>query len=501
MMCRSWRRRASEESSFLAAFLTFGQPAACHTEAFGDTDGFRCFISIDCGYITKPSYQDQKTGITYVSDEGFADEGTIHTVNRENLQPDLADRYFTLRSFPDGTRNCYTLRSLPSSGKYYVRAIFGYGNYDSLNRLPTFDLYLGVNYWTTVSIINATTAYIFETVGFGPNRYHFGTDYHHIRYPDDRYDRIWQRYEAVSTWTILPGTTPVNDSRMDLWWSSDSSMKVDIYTKYFVVLYCVELEILQGNEFRQFDILLDNSTLVSAFTLHVNICFYGHCARLRSSWHFPCGKIKLQASFDQRIGDILASAMLTIQTKLSVKRNWEGDPCSPRAFAWDGLNCTNSPSGPPRIIALYLSSSGLIGEIDPSFDLDLSHNNLSGSIPDFLGQLPSLTFLDLSSNNLSGPIPTLLQKSKDGLLTLRIDNNQNICANGTCDPNTNQKKSIAKKIIVPSVVGGIILLALLVAVCIFYKRIERLWTKAPQLVRDNQDSQSMRNGQSPQLGE
>lgn len=116
-----------------------------------------------------------------------------------------------------------------------MRAAFGYGNYDTLNMLPKFDLYLGVNYWTTVSIINSSTAYLFEmiavspvnylhvclvnigsgtpfisgldlrslqenlypdssatqslvllsyfreTVGFGPNRYHFGTDYHHIR--------------------------------------------------------------------------------------------------------------------------------------------------------------------------------------------------------------------------------------------------------------------------------------------------------------------------------
>jgi hypothetical protein len=41
-------------------------------------------------------------------------------------------------------------------GKYYVRAIFGYGNYDRLNSPPTFDLYVGVNYWTTVRIVNGS---------------------------------------------------------------------------------------------------------------------------------------------------------------------------------------------------------------------------------------------------------------------------------------------------------------------------------------------------------
>lgn len=61
-------------------------------------------------------------------------------------------------------------------------------------------------------------------------------------------------------------STPLNDSRMDLSWSSDSSMNVDIATKFFVVLYFAEVEAIQGNALRQFDIILDNNTLVSAFS-------------------------------------------------------------------------------------------------------------------------------------------------------------------------------------------------------------------------------------------
>jgi len=193
------------------------------------------FISIDCGYTESPKYTDDKTGITYVADLGFTDAGLIHPVYPENMQPDLAARYNNIRYFPNGTRNCYTIRSLTPGAKYLVRAIFGYGNYDTLNKLPIFDLYLGVNYWTTVRIVNSSTAYISETisvspanylqvclvnkgsgtpfiagldlrflqpnlyphstetqslvllsffrttVGFGSNRYHFGTDYRHIR--------------------------------------------------------------------------------------------------------------------------------------------------------------------------------------------------------------------------------------------------------------------------------------------------------------------------------
>lgn len=55
-----------------------------------------------------------------------------------------------------------------------------------------------------------------------------------------------------------------------------------------------------------------------------------------------------------------AIAMMTIQTKYSVKRNWEGDPCAPEAFVWDGLSCIHTsigdiqynPRGLHRITAL-----------------------------------------------------------------------------------------------------------------------------------------------------
>ena len=58
--------------------------------------------------------------------------------------------YATVRSFPDGVRNCYTFGPVHSGSKYRVTAEFFYGNYDGLNRSPAFDLYLSVNLWSTV---------------------------------------------------------------------------------------------------------------------------------------------------------------------------------------------------------------------------------------------------------------------------------------------------------------------------------------------------------------
>ena len=63
---------------------------------------------------------------------------------------DLKPYYRNLRSFPEGTRNCYTLGPVNIGAKYRVHAQFLYGNYDGLQRPPTFDIYLDVNRWTTV---------------------------------------------------------------------------------------------------------------------------------------------------------------------------------------------------------------------------------------------------------------------------------------------------------------------------------------------------------------
>nr|GMC55695.1 putative leucine-rich repeat receptor-like protein kinase At2g19210 [Ipomoea batatas] len=142
------------------------------------------------------------------------------------------------------------------------------------------------------------------------------------------------------------------------------------------------------------------------------------------------------------------AAMFGIKSDYGVtNKNWQGDPCSPVSYSWNGLKCNYTPSNPPRITSI-----------------DLSNNKLTGPIPDFLSQLPSLSILNLSGNNFSGPVPEkLLQKSKEGNLTLSIENagsNTNICQNGSCD---NKKKK--KNIVVP--VLGSVASVLLLALAIF----------------------------------
>jgi hypothetical protein len=131
------------------------------------------FISIDCGIPEGAVYADQSTrGLRYVSDAGFADAGAGLNagVNPPYNIEGLADRYLTARYFPGGARmrSCYTLRPVAPGGRYLVRAAFYYGNYDGLDRLPAFDLHIGVNRWVTVNVTAAAAVYIFEAVAVAP---------------------------------------------------------------------------------------------------------------------------------------------------------------------------------------------------------------------------------------------------------------------------------------------------------------------------------------------
>jgi hypothetical protein len=96
--------------------------------------------------------------IPYSSDGGFLEGGLSHEILPEFMADTGNDQQKTLRSFPDGPRNCYTLPS-NSSKKYLLRATFTYGNYDKLNKtldgsLFLFGLHIGVNTWEAVNLTN-----------------------------------------------------------------------------------------------------------------------------------------------------------------------------------------------------------------------------------------------------------------------------------------------------------------------------------------------------------
>ncbi|KAG5401668.1 hypothetical protein IGI04_016275 [Brassica rapa subsp. trilocularis] len=153
--------------------------------------------------------------------------------------------------------------------------------------------------------------------------------------------------------------------------------------------------------------------------------------------------------------------------------DWQGDPCVPRQFKWEGVNCSyTNASVPQRIISLDLSSSGLNGVIASSIqnlthlqELDLSNNNLSGGVPELLANMESLLIINLGWNSLAGPIPQALRDREKKGLKLTTQGNPNLCLSGSCNNN--------KKVLVPviaSVASVLALIALLVLFYIFRKK-------------------------------
>ncbi|CAN6329487.1 unnamed protein product [Urochloa humidicola] len=528
------------------------------------------FVNIDCGIADGRTYSDQSTsGLLYVSDAGFTDAGLNAAVRAPYDDPDMAERYRTVRYFPGdagaGARSCYTFRSpaVAPGGRYLVRAAFHYGNYDGLNILPAFDLYIGVNRWAAVNITGPSVKYILEAVAvspadflqvclvntglgtpfisgldlrplraamypeatanqsllllslsrpsttFGFNRYQFWPPgYPLFRYPFDPYDRLWQRYGNVAAWTNITtsndvdvsnitsfdkpsvimrsAVTPLNGTRIDFSWTSDPSLDNDNST-YLLLLYFAELQTVPSNALRQFDILVDNATgngsqgytpkYLSAELVKRMVQGSGqHTVSLVATPEatlppilnaFEIYSVKTMTEIATNEAD--AKAMIMIRTTYGLKKNWMGDPCAPKAFAWDGLNCSYPSSGPAWITTLRLSSSGLTGAVDSSFGdlkslqyLDLSNNSLSGAVPDFLAQMSSLTFLDLSSNKLSGRVPAvLLERHQNGSLVLRTGNNANLCDNdaSTCELEKKSNRTLVIATVVPIAVATLLFVA------------------------------------------
>jgi len=117
------------------------------------------FINIDCGWSNSSGYADNTLRMSYSSDGEFAEGGRNNDVSPQFMDVLGNDQQKTLRSFPDGTRNCYTLPSTIGK-KYLLRALFTYGNYDRLNKtmdgsLFLFGLHIGVNFWEAVNVSNS----------------------------------------------------------------------------------------------------------------------------------------------------------------------------------------------------------------------------------------------------------------------------------------------------------------------------------------------------------
>ncbi|KAL5581642.1 hypothetical protein UlMin_014084 [Ulmus minor] len=500
------------------------------------------FISIDCGMADNSSYTDQTTGLNYLSDTTFTDSGVSKSISTEYRTETLEQQFWNVRSFPEGEKNCYTLKPAQGKGyKYLIRARFMHGNYDDKGiTMPIFDLYLGANKWDSVKLENASSITTMEIIHIPPSKYlhvclvntGHGTPFisalelrplknstytpsesavlyrrldvgsqvnQSIRYKDDVYDRLWMPFQFLSR-KVLSTDLSINTENTyqppslvmaTAMAPENASGPFSFFMRpanptaqYYVYLHFAEVEKLEANQSREFNIYQNGefwngpisldylaiTTISSTSPVsgeRIDYDFY----RTETSTHPPIlnaleAYIVVNSSeslTDERDVD----AMMNIKSKYGVKKNWQGDPCALRTYMWGGLNCSYGDES-VRVVSLNLSSSGLTGEIASDISdltmiqyLDLSNNSLTGSVPDFLSKLQLLKVLDLRGNKLTGSVPAeLIEKSNSGSLSLSVSGNSDLCSSLSC-----QKKK--HKYIVPviaSVVAAIV--AILIALAI-----------------------------------
>ncbi|XP_073008266.1 putative leucine-rich repeat receptor-like serine/threonine-protein kinase At2g19230 [Typha latifolia] len=525
-------------------------------QVHGQSPTIEGFISIDCGATSNSS--DSITGIPYTTDDQFIETGTNHNVASNYIDSSIRKQYTTVRSFPEGDRNCYTLQPAIQGYKYLLRAGFMYGNYDGNNSVRAngpllFDLHIGVNLWDTVNITTTSSTHVYEAISVALGdfvsvcltrrsdssstpfisllemrqlkstlyptatsssyivlftRVNFGaTEDNIIRYPGDPYDRIWKtmnftkdvlttaskvnnyQNDHFEVPSVVHQTAAVaanvNGSTMGFRWDSEIR---SVGPYYYVNLHFSELEPLSGTDVREFDVYYNDELWYEHYRPPYLMSGYIYSTGpLRQSLQYKftfnatqnatrpplINAVEIYSLWSMadvsmtRIGDV--EAMLAIKEAYKVKKNWMGDPCFPKQYGWDGLSCSIGGND-SRIIAVNLSSSGLVGQVSTFFSrltaiksLDLSYNNLTGKIPDSLADISSLNELNLTGNCIAEIPDRLDKRSKDGSLKLSFDK-----CNGSNSTITAKKKTITTPlIIVLSVVPAILLLV--VAVLIVWK--------------------------------
>ncbi|XP_078442311.1 putative leucine-rich repeat receptor-like protein kinase At2g19210 [Wolffia australiana] len=468
------------------------------------------FISLDCGLPEGKDYVEDGTGINYIPDANYVDSGEAKTVKAS----EFARPYQTLRVFPKGERNCYNLRPLQSGGRYLVRAEFFYGNYDGLQKPPKFNLHVGVHARFTVSlslneiniqeiiaVANGDTIWVclVETGTGTPmvstiqlrqlpdfsytvanvsqsivvrQRINYGAAAR-VRYPIDRYDRIWFPFSGASPAisTAMPVKSILNDKFQvpslvmqtaatvrnmsnSLTFPVATGPPTDIV---YAVLCFAELQNLRrSNRSRVMDLFgsgseiipLRNYTAPFLTTDCVSIrnavigptSFYNITIQASNTSTLPPTINAMESFIIKKVDELPTDfvdvrAIEDIKAAYKLQRNWQGDPCVPKKYSWNGVECAyNDGTKAPRIVSLNLSSSGLTAEIPAAIAnltalaiLDVSNNSIPITVTELLAKLPSLELLNLSGNQITGVSADLCTKAVAGKISLRIEGLEAVC--------------------------------------------------------------------------
>ncbi|XP_062090959.1 probable LRR receptor-like serine/threonine-protein kinase At4g29180 [Humulus lupulus] len=443
------------------------------------------YISIDCGSLEN-FYEDPDTGINYVSDGTFIMTGVNKNISSEYQypnNPNLPLPVSDLRSFPQGNKNCYSLKpTVGIGGLNLIRATFLYGNYDGKNKPPEFDLYVDVNLWFTVKFRNASEVVTTEIITRGTSDTvhiclvnkgsgtpfisalelrplnssvygtEFGTNASLVlfqrldigktngtgRYQDDMYDRIWSSYMSTS-WDSITTSEEVNNyengyrvplevimtaarPRND---SETLELKwsaTDFSSEFYVFMCFAELEKLGRNQSRKFDVTWNGSPLFGPLVpRYLYATVVSNSKALVGKEH----QISIRKTKDSTRPPILNAFEIYMVKQKDELPTFSGDVDAiedVKSAYQITKNWVGDPCGPRNFSweGLKCSNNASSPRI---ISLNLTSSRLRGNIASSISKLSLLEFLDLSNNNLTGPMPEFLENLKS-LKLLNLKGNQ-----------------------------------------------------------------------------
>ncbi|KAL0750815.1 hypothetical protein Bca101_032818 [Brassica carinata] len=280
-----------------------------------------------------------------------------------------------------------------------------------------------------------------------------------LRYPDDVYDRSWFNFLSTSWSQIFTTLEVSNDNNyappkkalataaipsnlsapLTVSWTPEKHGD-----QYYLYSHFAEIQDLHANDTREFDVLWNGAVTVEAFvpskllidtfmnkspeTCDGGKCSYQLIKTSKSTLPPLLNALEIytviqfpRSETDEN--DVVA--IKDIETAYGLSRiKWQGDPCVPQMYAWDGLNCSYTAiSTPPRI-----------------------------------------TSLNLRGNDLTGHVPQALQRNG---LELLVEGNPRLCLSGSCTKDSKKKFPL---IIVASVASVAIIVIVLVLVFVLKKK-------------------------------
>lgn len=455
----------------------------CFTVLIGSASA-QDFLSIAC--CADFNFTDTTTSINWITDDiWFPDRTSCKNIINKNFIPNHGRaRVFNIAL----GKRCYNLRTIKSQ-EHLIRGSFAFG--DSLRSQSgniSFNVLVGV---TPIGRVSSSNDLKVEAV-FRANsdsidfclvheegnpyissleltplhdlkyikdesptvlkliaRIDLGGSGKSLRYPDDKFDRIWEPIKSDESptvnanisinnanTTVPPRVLQTAVTHRDRLEFLQSGLDEGAHSNYSVILYFVELNDSVKTGQRVFDIYINDEKKQVDFDILANGANYrevGFYVRANGSVNVTLNKVPNGFEFGPicsayEIFKVQSWIQLTDQNDVNVigqvkeellednkgnvvLESWSGDPCIPDP--WEGLLC-HLGGDSSVIIGLNLSSRQLTGSLPHNITrlayleyLNLSNNDFSGGIPEFPTS-SMLVSMDLSHNDLTGSIPESL---------------------------------------------------------------------------------------------